>query len=192
MKTNRPFLSTQEAARLCQVDRRTMLRWLDSGLIHHHLTGGGWRRIQRSDLLAFMRERGMPIPADLDGGPPRIAIIDDDKNFTAGLKRFFEGELPEADVRVANDGFAGGLLVMSFRPDLVVLDIVMPGIGGLEVCRRIREQSILDDSAIVVVSGHLAPTWKVRLEALGASRCMHKPLSPDDLQVLIDQLGGGE
>lgn len=185
---DKTVLSTTEAARLCQVDRRTMLRWVDNGLLPHHRTGGGRRRILVQDLVAFMHERGMPVPSALDPGPVRVAIVDDDTAFARSLNRFVTSVLPEADIRVAADGFAAGLLLSSFRPHLVLLDLVMPGLDGYEVLRRIRQQQELDGTAVVIISGSLTEAGAEQLQAMGAAATLAKPLEPERLQAVIVNL----
>ena len=185
---DKTVLSTTEAARLCQVDRRTMLRWVDNGLLPHHRTGGGRRRILVQDLVAFMHERGMPVPSALDPGPVRVAIVDDDTAFARSLNRFVTSVLPEADIRQAADGFAAGLLLSSFRPHLVLLDLVMPGLDGYEVLRRIRQQQELDGTAVVIISGSLTEAGAEQLQAMGAAATLAKPLEPERLQAVIVNL----
>jgi len=181
-------LSTTQAARMCQVDRRTMLRWVDGGLLPHHQTGGGQRRILPADLAAFMHERGMPVPSKLDPGPVRVAVVDDDVGFVASMVRFLASEIPGADIRTASDGFAAGLLLSSFRPQLVLLDLVMPGMDGYEVLRRIRQRPELTRTAVVVVSGTVTPDLSASLLAQGASAALPKPADPARLRNLIRKI----
>jgi two-component system, OmpR family, response regulator RpaA len=182
----REILSTPEAATLCAVDRRTMLRWLEAGLVPFHRTGGGRRRVLREDLFRFMRERGIPLPSEV-GGHPRIAVVDDEAVVLRAIRRLVLQVLPTADVRTALDGFAAGVLVAGFRPRLLFLDVVMPGLSGLEVCRRIRTDRDLDRTAIVIVSAHLDPDLEEELRHAGADRCLRKPFEPGDVvQALID------
>jgi len=189
-------LTTTEAGKLCAVDRRTMLRWVDQGLLPHHRTGGGRRRILRSDLREFMAGRGMPIPRELASGPPRVVIVDDDPTFVASLRRFVLATVPEARVEVAEDGFAAGLLVSEVRPHLVFLDIVMPGMNGLEVLSRIRERPDLDATTVVVISGSMTPATARAIRLDGAADAMGKPPEPGRLRRLLVELlpgteGGG-
>lgn len=184
------FLTTTEAARLCQVARRTMIRWVDAEKVPHHRTPGGRARILRTDLAAFLREQGMPVPVELDDAPIRIAIVDDDRQIVAALTRLVERVLSDADIRSARDGFTAGLLLSSFRPQLLLLDLSMPGMDGYEVLRRIRLQSELDAMAVVVVTGLADPDVE-RLRSLGAQEVLSKPVHPRDLQPILRRLGPG-
>src|SRR6476661_8467199 len=68
-----------------------------------------------------------------------ILVVDDDRRITSMLSRALRAE--GYDVRTANDGSEGLVRVRERRPDLLVLDLLMPGVDGLEVCRRLREES---------------------------------------------------
>jgi len=182
-------LSTTQAATYCAVDRRTMLRWIEAGLVPSHRTGGGHRRVLRRDLVSFMRARGIPTPSDL-GAAARIAIVDDEAVVQRAIRRVVLRYLPRADVRLASDGFAAGVLVAGFRPRVLFLDVVMPGMSGLEVCRQIRADRSLGGTAIVVVSAYLRPELEAELVAAGADRCVKKPFSNADIEQALDDFIG--
>lgn len=184
-------LSTEQAAELMAVHSRSVLRWVKAGLLPAYQTGGGRWRIHRSSLAHFMAERGMAVPTVLTAGPARIALVDDDERFVAALVETLAELAPGADVRVAHDGFAAGLLLATFRPDLLLLDLVMPGLDGFEVLRRLRTHPDLDQTAVVVISGALNPDARKRFEDLGADRCLAKPINADELdRALTECLGG--
>ena len=163
-----------------------MLRWVKAGVLPSYQTGGGRWRILRTDLLAFMADRGMPITDDFGTALPVVAIVDDDEGFVAALRRLVEARRPEARVVTATDGFSGGMLVAEERPDLLLLDVQMGGLDGVEVCRRIRANSQLAAVKIVVMSGFLTDAQERELLALGAQRCYRKPLQPAVVHEIID------
>ena len=180
-------MSTHDVARLCGVAPRTVLRWVDAGVLPGYQTGGGRRRVKQADLVAFMRGRGMEIPAELAPRRTRVAIVDDDRLHVQLLSRMLTDQHPALEVESAADGFAAGALVFSFKPHLIFLDLVMPGMDGFEVCRRIRAEPAFDDVGIVIVTGHLTDAWRQRLAELGADACLVKPLRIKDLDPLLDR-----
>lgn len=183
------YLTTGEAARLCAVDPRTIARWMDAGLMRSHRTGGGRRRVLRSDLLSFMRARGMPLPDRAERTDrARIAVVDDDPLVVKALLRALARIVPGADCRSAHDGFLAGTLVASFRPDLVLLDVIMPGMSGVEVCEHIRSVPDLAGAAIIIVSGHLTDELRARLATAGADRCLTKPFDRGELRSAVLEL----
>ncbi len=170
-----------------------MLRWVKAGRLTSHMTGGGRHRILQSDLVSFMRGRGMPVPDVLDAGPPRIAVVEDDPLMRKLLVRIVQKARPDAQVQSAADGFAGGVLVAQMKPHLLLLDLVMAGLDGIEVCRRLRANPELSGVIVVVVSSHLDAGTRLTLSRLGVERFLVKPLDRERLdEVLRDCLGSGK
>lgn len=177
------LLTTTQAAKMCCVHRRTMLRWVDDNIIPSHRTGGGRNRILLSDLLAFMTERGMPLPPE--HAAPRIAIVDDDKRIVRYWTKLLRREVEEVEIRTANDGFTAGALIATFQPHLVLLDVVIEGVSGLEVCQWIRQQDDLQGTHVVVVSGHLDEELTKQLLKAGAAECFEKPIGAKTLRQIV-------
>jgi excisionase family DNA binding protein len=179
------LLTPAEAAQLCGVDRTTLRRWLLSGDIPHTITPGGWRRIAPEDLARFMRAHQMPVPDWLDQGPPRVLIVDDEETFVRGLTRLLLRELPHLEIRSAQDGFSAGVLALSFQPHIMILDLVMPGMDGIAVCRWVASEPRLGSIAIIVLSGHLDAGTEALLLQLGARRCLRKPVVNAELMEVM-------
>lgn len=183
----RDVLSTHDVADYCGVSPRTVLRWVDAGVLPGFQTGGGRRRVQRSDLIHFMRGRGMVLPADLAPDRRRVAIIDDDLLHVQTLRRSLQSMAPGLEIRTATDGFSAGALVFSFVPHLVFLDLVMPGMDGFEVCRRIRSEPALESTGVVVVTGHVTAPVEARLLELGADLVVAKPFRRVALEPILER-----
>lgn len=178
-------MSTHDVARYCNVSPRTVLRWVEAGLLPGYETGGGRRRILRDELLLFMRARGMKLPPELVEARLRVAVVDDDALHVATMERSIRALAPRAEIRTAADGFGAGALLYSFRPHLVLLDLVMPGLDGFEVCRRIRSDLDLEGVGVVVASSHLTPVVRTRLRELGVEHWMTKPVRRADLELQL-------
>ncbi len=181
------YLTAPQAAKICRVDRRTLLRWLDRGLLKGHRPAGGRYRVLPSDLRQFMKAHAMPIPASLLE-TPRIAIVDDDQAIVRALSRLVTQQVPGAEVQTAANGFAAGMLVASFAPHVLLLDIVMPGMDGIEVCRALHAEPARADTAIIVISGNLTADNVAELGRLGVTRCLRKPCDPEQLAALLAEL----
>lgn len=180
------LLTTGQAAALCGVDPRTIARWADAGLVPTHRTAGGRRRMRRDDLLAFLRRQGMPVLA-APAPVPRILVVDDEEMVVRSLERILVRAWPNAQIRCAYNGFEAGLRVAADRPDLVLLDVVMPGVSGVEVCAAIRSQPSLAHTRVVVVSGHLSPVVRSQLTAVGADAFVAKPFTPRELLAAVER-----
>jgi excisionase family DNA binding protein len=177
MKT---VFTTGEAAKICKVSQQTIIRCFDSGQLKgFRVPGSRFRRIPRDQLFAFMKENGIPTEA-LESGKRKILIVDDDEELVELLRDAFEHD-GRFDVRTANNGFDAGMLVKEFRPDLVVLDVMLPDINGREVCVRVRSDKSLDEVRIICISGMIEADKVADLKAAGANDFMQKPFTVDRL-----------
>jgi excisionase family DNA binding protein len=177
MKT---VFTTGEAAKICKVSQQTIIRCFDSGQLKgFRVPGSRFRRIPRDQLFAFMKENGIPTEA-LESGKRKILIVDDDEELVELLRDAFEHD-GRFDVRTANNGFDAWMLVKEFRPDLVVLDVMLPDINGREVCVRVRSDKSLDEVRIICISGMIEADKVADLKAAGANDFMQKPFSVDRL-----------
>ena len=112
--------------------------------------------------------------------------MDDDSQLSGYLVELFDS-LPEAiEVETASNGFDAGLKVMTFRPDLVLLDLMMPGQDGFQVCRRIREDPSTCDIRIIAMTGYPSPGNIERIVTAGAETCLAKPI---DTRALLEAIG---
>ncbi len=177
MKT---VFTTGEAAKICKVSQQTIIRCFDSGQLKgFRVPGSRFRRIPRDQLFAFMKDNGIPTEA-LESGKRKVLIVDDDEELVELLKDTFERD-GRFDIRTANNGFDAGMLVKEFRPDLVVLDVMLPDINGREVCVRVRSDSTLDEVKIVCISGMVEADKVADLKAAGANDFVQKPFAVDKL-----------
>jgi len=177
MKT---VFTTGEAAKICKVSQQTIIRCFDSGQLKgFRVPGSRFRRIPRDQLFAFMKDNGIPTEA-LESGKRKVLLVDDDEELVELLKDTFERD-GRFDIRTANNGFDAGMLVKEFRPDLVVLDVMLPDINGREVCVRVRSDSTLDEVKIVCISGMVEADKVADLKAAGANIFVQKPFAVDKL-----------
>jgi DNA-binding response OmpR family regulator len=111
----------------------------------------------------------------------RTALIDDNATLVRALTLMLGWIAPNAECRTASDGFSRDALVGSFRPQLIVLDVVMPGVSGRQVGEHIRSNPTLADIAVVIISVKLTDDLRARWAAAGADRFSQKPFSGGDL-----------
>jgi excisionase family DNA binding protein len=177
MKT---VFTTGEAAKICKVSQQTIIRCFDSGQLKgFRVPGSRFRRIPRDQLFSFMKDNGIPTEA-LESGKRKVLIVDDDEGLVDLMKEVFATD-GRFEIRTANNGFGAGMLVKEFRPDLVVLDVMLPDINGKEVCVRVRSDSSLDEVKIICISGMVEQDKVADLKAAGANEFMQKPFSVDKL-----------
>jgi len=177
---NKTVFTTGEAAKICKVSQQTIIRCFDSGQLKgFRVPGSRFRRIPREQLFSFMRENGIPTDA-FESGKRKALIVDDDLDLVDMLVDLFERD-PRFEVRSANNGFDAGMLVKEIRPDLVVLDVMLPDINGKEVCRRVRSDTSLEDVKIICISGMVEEDKVQDLLSAGANDFLQKPFDADML-----------
>ncbi len=115
--------------------------------------------------------------------PPRILIIDDEEIVLDSCQRILKGRGYE--IRTATDGATGLELVRDFAPDLVFVDLKMPGISGFEVLQRLRDE----DPTIVtiVITGYATVSTAVEAMQKGAYDFIPKPFTPDQLRLITER-----
>ena len=172
--------TTGEAAKICKVSQQTIIRCFDNGSLKgFRVPGSKFRRIPREQLFAFMRDNGIPTDA-LESGKRKVLIVDDDEELVELLSDVFDKD-GRFEVKTANNGFDAGMQVREFRPDLVVLDVMLPDINGKEVCQRIRSDETLEAVKIICISGMVEQDKVAELRLAGANDFMHKPFNVDRL-----------
>ncbi len=180
---NEELLTPAAVANLLGVAPVTVRAWASKGLCANRITPGGHRRFARYEVERFARERGMALASELSSVTPRTLVVDDDPN----IQRLLCDFLAERGVAtaIAGDGFEAGFQVASFHPNLVLLDLKMPGMDGLEVCRRIKADPATRATRVVFLSGYLTVERHQAMRSAGADLCIEKPL---DMALLATQL----
>src|SRR6188768_1373417 len=178
--TTKTVFTTGEAAKICKVSQQTIIRCFDNGSLKgFRVPGSRFRRIPRDQLFSFMKDNGIPTDA-LESGKRKVLIVDDDQELVELLVDLFERD-GRFEIRTANNGFDAGMLVKEFRPDLVVLDVMLPDINGKEVCQRVRSDNTLEMVKIICISGMVEADKVADLRAAGANDFLQKPFTVDKL-----------
>jgi excisionase family DNA binding protein len=174
-------LTPNEVAELLMVNPVTVRQWAARGLLRSLTTPGGHRRFLLGDVEEFARSRGAtPVPRK-SGRPDRVLVVDDDPQVCRAITELIRRHAPNVETEIARDGFEAGVKVESFRPHALVLDLMMPGMDGFEVCRKLRERPTLNHIRIVAITGFPSEENAERVLAAGADACLPKPLDSDRL-----------
>ena len=168
-------LTPNEVAELLMVNPVTVRQWAARGLLRSLTTPGGHRRFLLSDVEEFARSRAA-----------RVLVVDDDPQICRSIADLIRRLAPQVETEIARDGFEAGAKVESFRPHALVLDLMMPGMDGFEVCRKLRERPTLNHIRIVAITGFPSQENVDRVLAAGADACLPKPL---DTERLVAELG---
>ena len=190
MKKNnaRALLSPTQAAKFCNCSDSTIKRLLKSGRIEYYMTPGGHYKIYKDDLIRFMSENGIPVYEEIEIIRKKVLIVDDDEHLREGMARYIRLNRPDIEPTTAADGFEAGVLLMRFMPDLVILDLIMPGMNGFEVCRKIKENPSTRNITVIVLTGFGNEENKQKAYNCRADLVLFKPVDMEDLLQTIDNI----
>ncbi|MEK7390038.1 MAG: response regulator [Elusimicrobiota bacterium] len=180
--------TTFQVARLCGVFHTTVINWANKGKLGARVTPGGHRRIPLSELKLFMKKYEMPIPADIEDTHKRILILDDERVVTRWLERGFSKHKDRYAVQIANNPVDALVIVGKKQPDLLVLDLLMPGMDGFEVCRILKANPATKEMKIVAISGKKLAASHLKFLEENADCLLCKPFSLGEIIGQIDRL----
>jgi len=118
----------------------------------------------------------MPIPPELEATPTRILIVDDEPAITRLIAQAIQAAHPDYEVVEAHDGFGTGSVLAELKPDVVILDLRMPGMDGYEVCRMIKSKEEAKHTEVLAVTAYPSPENEEQILKCGARVCLPKPL----------------
>jgi len=175
LKKNK-FMKTSEAANYLGVSRSSITNWVRSGELEAASTPGGHYLFSLKQLNEFASDRGMFVGGDPAGTEKyRILAIDDDKQFREFLSEALE-VFTDYELKECEDGMQGALLIGTWRPNLVIVDLRMPNMNGVEFCRLLKKDSVTRDVKIVVCSAYLSPEVRKEVKDLGVDVVLEKPV----------------
>lgn len=185
--TAKQVYTTGEAAEICKISQQTIIRCFDSGRLRgFRVPGSRFRRIPREELVRFMRDNHIP-PTELENGKRKVMIVDDDEQivdlFVDMLTR--DGRF---EVKVARTGYDAGVLTEQFKPDLMILDFMLPDINGNVVCRSVRQNTTRATIKIILVSGVVNQDDIDDMLSSGAEAFVKKPFNIQDLLHQIEHM----
>ncbi|GIK54255.1 MAG: Regulator of RpoS [Planctomycetes bacterium] len=178
------YYTTSEVAKICKVHRNTILTAIRKGVLRIHRTPGGHARISQEDLDEFIHRRSLATTKVKSA--KRVLIVDDDPVFN----QITSAVLASAgySVRVAATGFEAGILLAEYRPDIVLVDLMLPDIRGDAICRRIRSTPALADMAILAISATSDKPLVDQLLRAGADDFLAKPFNHESLLTRVSYL----
>jgi len=177
--------TTGEVAQICKVSQQTVIRCFDSGRLKgFKVPGSRFRRITREGLIQFMKENDIPLD-QLDSGKKRVLVVDDEVAIVEMLVELLERD-GRFEVRTAVTGFDAGVVAGEFRPDVIILDYMLPDINGNVVCKTVRANPKLEHVKIIIVSGVVNREEVEGLLQDGAHDFVRKPF---EINQLIGKIG---
>lgn len=187
--------STLEVARMLGMAVRSVQLMVDRGELEAWKTPGGHRRISRASVETLLARRGSAPAARATGaGAPRrsrrVLLIEDSAHYQNLVGLLLKEEFPDLELHTAADGIAGLALYGQLQPELLLVDILLPGIDGAALITSLRSQPAFAGSRLIVVTSLDEAQRAPYAFALQGVPVVHKPRLVLDLPPLVRQLLG--
>ncbi|MCP4256401.1 MAG: response regulator [Planctomycetes bacterium] len=174
------LFTTGEAAEICRVSQQTIIRCFDAGRLEgFRVPGSRFRRIPRQNLVRFMKDNNIPLDS-IESGKRKILIVDDDAEIVELLEDVLDRD-GRFEVKTASSGYEAGMATEKFRPELILLDYMLPDVNGNIVCQAIRRNPEFENIKIIIVSGVVKEDEIAQLIKSGAEDFIRKPFNITEL-----------
>jgi excisionase family DNA binding protein len=177
------WLTLGQAAKYLGVAQSTIRKWSDQGRVPAFYTPGGHRRYRKGDLDDFL-DRSSPTATINDTST--VLIVDDDPRLREYVRVNLEME--GYSVREAGSAEEGLRVLEESTPDLVLLDVMMPGVDGWEMLRRVQERHGVGAIPVIMFSGKIDESAAAEAASRGAQGFIGKPFDPHELIEQTKQL----
>ena len=187
--------SALEVANICGVVNQTAINWIRNGYLTAFSTPGGQYRVYLEDLVDFMKSRNMKIPQELLDSQAQqkskiisILVVDDDKGLNQVVTKYLEREVPNVNLFQAFDGFEAGAMLAEKKPNIVLLDLDLPGVKGEDLCVKINSSKEFGSPIVCVMTALKDSGIEERLKGMGAIHFFIKPLNLVEIAESIKEI----
>jgi len=176
------YLTPKDTAAYLKVSTETVRQWAKSGLLKAETTLGGHRRFSIEEVEKFADYLQIKRNSKSD---IRVLIVDDDKQYVRYIEELITTFSEEIKIEKAFDGFEAGHKVDTFKPTIVLLDLIMPSINGIEVCRYLKNNNETKNIRIIATTGYASDINIQNFLNCGAEQVLEKPIDVIQLKDLI-------
>src|SRR5258705_10978994 len=180
----RRYLTTGKVGEMLEVSPAAIKKWIQQGKLGAFRTPGGHFRIPVDEFERFQKIHGFGTST---GEPLRVLVVDDQRDVADVIVASLRAFHPRARMETAANGFEGLLKVGTFRPDVLLLDLSMPGMDGFEVCRQIKRDPVIRDTKVIVMTARLLDAEPRAMDA-GADGFLSKPFEAATVHGLLARL----
>jgi two-component system OmpR family response regulator len=187
----RRFFTTSEVAHYCAVTNDGVLKWIKSGKIRAFSTPGGHYRVSAEDFRSFLEKYDIPVDEAFFQGTKRqrsVLVVDDEPNIREIVRRLLQDLDEDLHVEEACDGYEAGIKVGSLQPDLVIMDVMMPRVDGISLCRSIRENPKTREIKVLAITAFPEQDNVKKMYDAGADLCLIKPLQFEHFRLEVIRL----
>lgn len=189
--------TTIEVASLLGLAVRSVQLMVDRGELDAWKTPGGHRRISRASVERWLAERRGGIKAPDAGAArsaarraPRVLLIEDSVHFQNLVRLLVGQKFPQVELHVADEGFVGLAMAGQLQPDVLIVDILLPGIDGATLITSLRSHPQFRQSRLIVITSLDESQRQPYAFALDGVPVVHKPNLVVELSALLaDALG---
>lgn len=176
------LLTPKDVANQLGVSPVTVRVWAQDNKLPFIITPGGHRRFKQEDVNEFSKLHNQNNSSNIS-----ILIVDDDAQHAEVLSERIKYMPLETSSYIANDGFEAGRLITQVQPNVILLDLMMPGLDGFSVCERIKQDPKSKDIRIIAMTGYPSSENIDRALAVGAEQCIGKPISLNNLTEILNE-----
>ena len=180
-----PYVSSAQAAKMLNVSLRTVQLWVEKGALKAWKTAGGHRRISLEGLKQLQHQQA--VQAGAVSNKLRVLVVEDEENQRKLYRKYFSLEQLPVELHLAEDGFDGLIKVGKLRPDLLITDLMMPGMDGFQMIEAIRNTKELDKLQIVVVTALDKESIAAKGMPDGEVHIVHKPVPFDEIKQIVEE-----
>ena len=187
----RRFFTTSEVAKYCAVTNDGVLKWIKSGKLRAFSTPGGHYRVSAEDFRAFLEKYDIPVDENFFAGSSRersVLVVDDEPNIREIVRRLLKELEPELKVEEACDGYEASIKIGSMMPDLVIMDVMMPRVDGISLCKSIRDNPKTASIKVLAITAFPEQDNVKKMYDAGADLCLIKPLQFEHFRLEVVRL----
>ncbi|MBV2164435.1 MAG: response regulator [Comamonas sp.] len=186
--------STREVAQALGMAVRSVQLMVDRGELQAWKTPGGHRRIARTSVQQWLTTRGSSAESLAESAStspptnrPQALLIEDSAHFQNLVRLVLEHNFPHVDLHVAEDGIIGLAMAGQLQPDLLLVDILLPGIDGATLISRLRNHPQFQHSRVIVITSLNEAECAPYAFALAGLPVVHKPRLVQELPLRMTE-----
>jgi len=185
VKNKQKWLTPADVAEQFHVSPITVRNWANSGKLKSTVTPGGHRRFSAQSVDEFALSRNAKfeekIPEKLT-----ILIVDDDVEVAELLAELINLHIDKVSYLFASNGFEAGFLTNNHKPDIIFMDIHMPGMSGSIACKLIKQNSATKHIPVIGITGYASSAETDNMMSAGTLCILKKPFDLKQLHLAID------
>jgi len=168
-----------------------VLKWIKSGKLRAFSTPGGHYRVSAEDFRTFLEKYDIPVDETFFRGTTKdrtVLVVDDEPNIREIVRRLLNELDANLKVEEACDGYEAGIKIGSLNPDLVIMDVMMPRVDGISLCRSIRENPKTEHVKVLAITAFPEQDNVKKMYDAGADLCLIKPLQFEHFRLEVIRL----